>query len=110
MRRYPVIYLLHGYGGRDDTFTTRLASFEESADRLAVAQGFSSAIVVTPNAFTPAQGQHVFELAHHRRLGAIRRRRSRRHTSTAITARSPTAKSRGLAGNSMGGYGALRIG
>src|SRR5687768_8367062 len=23
-RRYPVIYLLHGYGGRDDTFTARL--------------------------------------------------------------------------------------
>src|SRR4030095_1817523 len=25
-RRYPVIYLLHGYGGRDNTFTERLAS------------------------------------------------------------------------------------
>src|SRR4029453_19581244 len=25
-RRYPVVYLLHGYGGRDDTFTARLAT------------------------------------------------------------------------------------
>ena len=40
-RRYPVIYLLHGYGGRDNTFTERLASLQESADRLGSAQGFS---------------------------------------------------------------------
>jgi len=55
-RRFPVIYLLHGYGGRDDTFTARLASLAESSDKLAAAQGFSSAIVVTPNAFTLHKG------------------------------------------------------
>src|SRR5262245_15799043 len=55
-RRYPVIYLLHGYGGRDDTFTARLASLAESSDKLGTAQGFSSAIVVTPNAFTLHKG------------------------------------------------------
>jgi S-formylglutathione hydrolase FrmB len=49
-RRYPVVYLLHGYGGRDTTFTERLANLLESADRLATAQGFSESIVVTPNA------------------------------------------------------------
>ena len=49
-RRFPVIYLLHGYGGKEDTFTDRLASLQESSDRLAAAQGFSSAIVVTPSA------------------------------------------------------------
>jgi enterochelin esterase-like enzyme len=109
MRRYPVIYLLHGYGGRDDTFTTRLASLRESADRLAVAQGFSSAIVVTPNAFTLHKGSMysssptigdwerfvaddlVAYIDSHYRTLADR-------------------KSRGLAGHSMGGYGALRIG
>jgi enterochelin esterase-like enzyme len=109
MRRYPVIYLLHGYGGRDDTFTTRLASLRESADRLAVAQGFSSAIVVTPNAFTLHKGSMysssptigdwerfvaddlvAYMDSHYRTL--------------------PDRKSRGLAGHSMGGYGALRIG
>src|SRR4026208_577650 len=45
-RRFPVVSLLHGAGGREDTFTTRLARLRESGDRLAIAQGFSSAIVV----------------------------------------------------------------
>src|SRR5581483_3990346 len=34
-RRYPVVYLLHGYGGRDNTFTERLAKLPQSADTLA---------------------------------------------------------------------------
>src|SRR5262245_57795908 len=55
-RRYPVLYLLHGYGGRENTFTERLASLRESADRLAAAQGFSTQIVVTPSAFTLHKG------------------------------------------------------
>ena len=108
-RRYPVVYLLHGYGGRDDTFTARLANLQESGDRLAAAQGFSSAIVVTPNAYTlhkgsmysnsPTTGDWERFIAedlvaymdgHYRTL--------------------PDRMSRGLAGHSMGGYGALRIG
>jgi enterochelin esterase-like enzyme len=108
-RRYPVIYLLHGYGGRDDTFTTRLASLQESADRLAAAQGFSPAIVVTPNAFTLHKGSMyssspttgdwerfvaedlvAYVDGHYRTLAG--------------------RTSRGLAGHSMGGYGAVRIG
>jgi S-formylglutathione hydrolase len=108
-RRFPVVYLLHGYGGRDDTFTTRLASLQESGDRMAAAQGFSEPIVVTPNAFTLHKGSmystsptigdwerfiaedlvaHID--SHYRTL--------------------PARVSRGLAGHSMGGYGALRIG
>ena len=55
-RRFPVIYLLHGYGGREDTFTERLASLQQSSDTLAAAQGFSSAIVVTPSAYTLHKG------------------------------------------------------
>src|SRR4051812_36649012 len=38
-RRYPVVYLLHGYGGRDDTFNGRLAKLAESADKLAASGG-----------------------------------------------------------------------
>jgi len=108
-RRYPVLYLLHGYGGRENTFTERLASLEESADRLAVAQGFSAQIVVTPSAFTLHKGSMysnspttgdwerfiaedlVAYIDSHYRTLADR-------------------KSRGLGGHSMGGYGALRIG
>jgi S-formylglutathione hydrolase len=108
-RRYPVVYLLHGYGGRDNTFTDRLANLVESADRLATAQGFSELIVVTPNAFTLHKGSMysnsvtvgdwesfvaqdlVAYIDGHYRTIADR-------------------MSRGLAGHSMGGYGTLRIG
>ncbi len=108
-RRFPVVYLLHGYGGRDDTFAARLATLQESSDRLAAAQGFSSAIVVTPNAYTLHKGSMysnspttgdwerfiaedlVTHMDGHYRTIANR-------------------MSRGLAGHSMGGYGALRIG
>jgi enterochelin esterase-like enzyme len=108
-RRYPVLYLLHGYGGRQDTFTARLANLAESQDRLAAAQGFSEFIVVTPSAYTLHKGSMysvsptigdwerfiaedlVAYMDSHYRTLADRR-------------------SRGLAGHSMGGYGALRIG
>jgi enterochelin esterase-like enzyme len=108
-RRYPVVYLLHGYGGRDDTFTTRLAKLQESGDRLAAAQGFSELIVVIPNAFTLHKGSMysnsvttgdwesfiaqdlvAYMDGHYRTLAK--------------------RMSRGLAGHSMGGYGAARIG
>jgi len=107
-RRFPVVYLLHGYGGRDDTFTSRLAKLAESADRLAAAQGFSEPIVVTPDAFTlhkgsmysssvtigdwesfVAQDLVAYIDSHYRTIAA--------------------RISRGLAGHSMGGYGTLRI-
>jgi enterochelin esterase-like enzyme len=109
MRRFPVVYLLHGYGGRENTFTEQLARLQESGDRLAGAQGFSEVIVVTPNAFTLHKGSMystsvtvgdwerfvadelvAYIDSHYRTLAA--------------------RLSRGLAGHSMGGYGALRIG
>jgi enterochelin esterase-like enzyme len=108
-RRYPVVYLLHGYGGRDTTFTSRLASLQESGDKLAAAQGFSELIVVTPNAYSLHKGSMysnspttgdwerfiaddlvAYMDSHYRTLA--------------------NRMSRGLAGHSMGGYGALRIG
>jgi len=108
-RRFPVVYLLHGYGGREDTFTSRLASLQESGDRLAIAQGFSSAIVVTPSAFTlhkgsmysnsPTTGDWERFIAED--LVAYMDRNYRTL---------PSRLSRGLAGHSMGGYGALKIG
>src|SRR5207253_3954678 len=55
-RRYPAVYLLHGYTGRDDYFVSRFAKLAESADRLGAAQGFSDVIVVTPDAYTLHKG------------------------------------------------------
>jgi S-formylglutathione hydrolase FrmB len=108
-RRFPVLYLLHGYGGREDTFTSRLASLQESGDRLSAAQGFSDVIVVTPSAFTLHKGSMYssspttgdWERFVAEDLVAY----MDSHYRTLVT-----RQSRGLAGHSMGGYGALRIG
>jgi enterochelin esterase-like enzyme len=107
-RRYPVVYLLHGFGARDDMFMGRPGNLTESADRLASAQGFSSPIIVMPNAFTLHRGSIYsnsmttgdwekfiaedlvsYVDSHYRTLNV--------------------RISRGLAGHGMGGYGALRI-
>ena len=48
-RRFPTVYMLHGAGGSENTFLETTA-LQQSADRLAAAQGFSEFIVVTPNA------------------------------------------------------------
>jgi S-formylglutathione hydrolase len=108
-RRYPVVYLLHGYGGRDDTFNGRLATLPDSADKQIKAGAMKEMIVVMPNAFSLHKGSMYSSSAttgdwesyvavdlvayidsHYR---TIRNRLSR-----------------GLGGHSMGGYGALRIG
>ncbi len=108
-RRFPVVYLLHGYGGRDDTFTTRLASLQESGDRLAAAPGFSEAIVVTPDAFTLHKGSMYSNSATtgdwERFIAEDLVAYMDGHYRTLAS-----RMSRGLAGHSMGGYGALRIG
>jgi S-formylglutathione hydrolase len=108
-RRYPVVYLLHGYGGREDTFTARLATLQESADRLAGAQGFSAAIVVTPSAFTLHKGSMYSTSP----TTGDWERFVAEDLVAYIDGRYRTIAnrmSRGLGGHSMGGYGALRIG
>jgi S-formylglutathione hydrolase len=108
-RRFPVVYLLHGYGGREDTFTARLASLQESGDRLAAAQGFSSAIVVTPSAYSLHKGSMYSDSP----TTGNWERFIAEDLVAAIDAKYrtlPDRMSRGLGGHSMGGYGALRIG
>ena len=108
-RRFPVVYLLHGYGGRETTFTERLAKLPESADRLDAAQGFSSAIYVMPSAYTLHKGSMY--------SSSVTTGDWERFIAEDLVAHIdgkyrtlPTRMSRGLAGHSMGGYGALRIG
>ena len=107
-RRFPVVYLLHGYDVRD-TFTALLASLQESGDRLAAAPGFSEAIVVTPDAFTLHKGSMY--------SNSVTTGDWERFIADDLVAymdghyRTLAGRtSRGLAGHSMGGYGALRIG
>jgi enterochelin esterase-like enzyme len=108
-RRYPVVYLLHGYGGRDDTFNGRLATLPDSEDKNVAAGTAREMIVVTPNAFTLHKGSMYsssvttgdWETYIARDLVAYVDSRYRTI---------PNRASRGLGGHSMGGYGAVRIG
>ena len=111
-RRYPVIYFLHGYTDDD----ARFYGFKQHWMNLVpildsvFAEGIArEMIVVTPNAYTRFQGsmysnsattgnwedfvakELVFYIDSHYRTIA-------------------RAKSRGLSGHSMGGYGTMRIG
>lgn len=107
-RRFPVVYLLHGYGLHDDTFTVRLASLAESADRYAAAQGFSEFIVVTPDAYTLHKGSMYSSSP---TIGDWERFVAEDLVAFVDGKYRTLASrmSRGLAGHSMGGYGAIRI-
>src|SRR6516162_3228410 len=90
-RRYPVIYFLHDYGAKSDVL---IDTIKGVADKLAALQGFSEPIVVSPDASGDwerfiAEDLVAFIDGHYRTLAK--------------------PISRGLAGQSMGGYGALRI-
>ena len=110
-KRYPVVYLLHGYTDTD----AKWYGFEEHWINLprivdsVFAAGGKEMILVTPNAYTRYQGSMyansvttgnwedfvakelvAYIDAHYRTI--------------------PKAAGRGLAGHSMGGYGSMRIG
>ena len=108
-RRYPVVYLLHGYGGRDDTFNGRLATLPDSADRDIAAGLAKEMIVVMPNSYTLHKGSMY--------SSSITTGDWESYVAVDLVAyvdghyrTIPNRLSRGLGGHSMGGYGALRIG
>jgi enterochelin esterase-like enzyme len=105
-RRYPVIYFLHDYGERSDAAIDAIKPF---ADRLDGAQGFSEAIVVTPDANT-SRRENMYS-------GAAAAGDWERFIAEDLVAQIDmqfrtlaTRMSRGLAGHLMGGYGTMRIG
>jgi len=108
-RRYPVVYLLHGYGGRDDTFNGRLATLPDSSDSDIKAGTIREMIVVMPNSFTLHKGSMY--------SSSVTTGDWESYIADDLVAyidkhyrTIPNRLSRGLGGHSMGGYGALRIG
>ena len=111
-QRYPVIYMLHGYTDSDDKWmgpTKHWINLPSVIDKALAAKESREFIIVMPNGFTRYHGSMysnsvitgdwedfvaqelvAYMDAHYRTI--------------------PEAASRGLAGHSMGGYGAMRIG
>lgn len=111
-RRYPVVYLLHGFTDSDAKlygYEKHWMNLPEVLNKAFGQDKKPEMIFVTPNAFTRFQGSMYsnsvttgnWEDFVARELVAYIDKNYRTL---------PRAASRGLAGHSMGGYGALRIG
>ncbi|MBA2688637.1 MAG: alpha/beta fold hydrolase [Gemmatimonadaceae bacterium] len=106
-KRYPVIYLLHGFGGGAEPFLRRIA-FGKPLDSLIARGALTEMIVVTPDASnrltggffrnSPVTGKWEDFVV--KDLVSFIDRKYRTI---------PSRKARGIAGWSMGGYGALYI-
>jgi enterochelin esterase-like enzyme len=111
-RRYPVLYLLHGFTDNVDNWwgvKPHFISVPAVLEKALAGGGVREMIVVMPDAFTRYQGSMYSNSV---TTGNWERFISAELVS-AIDDRYRTiaaAKSRGLAGHSMGGYGAARIG
>jgi enterochelin esterase-like enzyme len=107
-QRYPVVYLLHGYGLTGERWMT-FTNLAENADKDIAAGTMKEMILVNPDAFTKYNGSMysasattgdwetfiaedlvLYVDSHYRTI--------------------PDRGSRGLGGHSMGGYGTIRIG
>ena len=110
-RRYPVIYLLHGYTDSDDLWFGTKQHFINvpSVTDQALANGAREMIIVMPNAYTAYQGSMYSSSATTGDWETF----VARDLVTYIDSHYrtiPDVAARGLAGHSMGGYGTVRIG
>ncbi len=111
-RRYPVVYMLHGYTDSDElwfgTATKHFINLPSALDR-SLAGGAREIIVVMPNAYTRYAGSMYSNSA----VTGDWETYVAKDLVAYIDAHYRTlanAASRGLAGHSMGGYGTIRIG
>jgi S-formylglutathione hydrolase FrmB len=115
-RRYPVVYLLHGYTNTDEGwfgpglksgFLSAKTSMPEVADKV-MAAGAKEMILVMPNAYTIYQGSMFSNsVTSGDWEGYVTHDLVAYIDSHYRTLASPA--SRGLAGHSMGGYGTIRL-
>ncbi len=111
-RRYPVVYFLHGFTDSDDKWygpTKHWINLPTVIDKALGTAGNKEMIFVTPNAFTRYQGSMYSSSV---TTGDWEKFVSLELVAYIDSHYRTIAKrdSRGLAGHSMGGYGALRIG
>src|SRR5208337_2285869 len=111
-RRYPVIYMLHGFTDSDDKWfglTKYWINLPEVLDKTFGEPGTREMIVVMPNAFTRYQGSMYSNSVTTGNWEDFIVRELVPYIDAHYRTFAQTA-SRGLAGHSMGGYGTLRIG
>src|SRR5262245_1379124 len=107
-RRYPVVYLLHGYGGTDTTWSGRIANVPELMDRGVADKTAREMIIVMPNSYTKHGGSmYSNSITTGDWEGYIAEDLVSYVDSHYRTI--PDRMSRGIAGHSMGGFGAVRI-
>lgn len=112
-RRYPVVYLLHGFGAGPRTWLGGEGSYEgldvaSTLDRLIGVGALPPVLVVMPDAKTRLGGSWYAASEVVGNWEAF----IADDLVDAVDARFPTVhdpRARGIAGQSMGGYGALRI-
>jgi len=112
---YPVLYLLHGYGG-DHTYFNALFSLKDLMDELIYKGEIEPMIVVTPNA-TNALGGSFYTNSYYptdstQSFGGLMQNFLTDEVVSLIDSVFHTSADRahrGIAGHSMGGYGAVKL-
>jgi S-formylglutathione hydrolase len=116
-RRYPVVYLLHGYTNTDEGwfgpatksgFQSAGTTLPAVADSAVASHAAREMIVVMPNAYTVYQGSMYSNSVTTGDWEAYITRDLVEYMDSHYRT-IPQRASRGLAGHSMGGYGAIRL-
>jgi enterochelin esterase-like enzyme len=116
-RRYPVIYLLHGYTNSDEGwfgpnvksgFQSAATTLPAVADQAISAGTAREMIIIMPNAYTVYQGSMYSNSVTTGNWEAYLTRDLVEYVDSHYRT-IPERASRGLAGHSMGGYGTIRI-
>jgi enterochelin esterase-like enzyme len=111
-RRYPVLYMLHGYTDSDDKWfglTKHWIHLPSILDKAFAGGTSREMIVVMPNAYTRFQGSMYSSSVTIGNWEDFVARELVAHIDAHYRTLAGPG-SRGLAGHSMGGYGAMRIG
>ncbi len=107
-QRYPVVYLLHGYGLTGERWMT-FASLADNADKDVTAGTMKDMILVSPDAFTKYNGSMYSASATTGDWETFIAEDLVSYIDSQYRT-IPDRMSRGLGGHSMGGYGTVRIG